>query len=1181
MLFFSILCAETVIRVAVYENHPLVFTSEDGQIEGLYIDILNEIAQKEGWTLIYVGGTFTECLDLLAQGWVELMVAIAYTDERAERFNYNQQAVLTNWGRIYIREKSPITTILDLKDKKIAYVEKDIYYEDLRDKLAKFDIPTDFVVVDDYDGVFRLIDSGEVDAGIVARFYGRIHESRFDLVPSGIIFKPIELRFASRKESNATLLKMIDRHLEQMKSDPQSAYYKAINRWLNITPNIIDQGKENQSKIFQTALFSFALLCLVALIIILSSRRKIRAKMMTLFERDKELESEISFRRKAEQETYRNQMRYSQIIEAMNEGFARITVNGQIKYANEPFCRLVGADRKDIHRYKLADFIHELSERDIASGFAARENAPRSVSLEVKIKPLEGAPIPVIISINQVYGISPDDLGSFVIVTNISEVSARLEELEVQKAYFEQLFENSPTAIALVNNRDEVMMINTSFSRMFQYQPEECIGKTINSLIVPMELYDEASGYSNMVLNKQTIIHESKRMRKDGASIDVAIMGYPIFMSEEQIGVFAIYRDITDHNTAVKDLQTAQDRFKMIFNSTPVALYLERFADKIIDCNEAAQTMTGYTRDELLGMSVVDLVPKSRVDDIMKVARDAKALGWFATEFVNARKNGDEFPVIMSGSMMKVNNEDHVIIAIQDITRQKMADKALAAEKEHLSVILASIVDAVIATDIEGRVTLLNQVASELTGWTVANAMNKPISEVFNLVDESTRSPINNPVTNLLQSGNSIELEEQSMLVSTDGSEHLIIYSAAPIHDHSGNAVGLVLVFRDITEKHALEREIMKIQKMETLSLLAGGIAHDFNNILTAIIGNISIAKIFATEHPKITEKITNAEKAALQARDLTHQLLTFSKGGDPIKQTTNLIEIVKETVSFVMSGSNVKSDLDFADNLDQVNVDPGQISQVVNNLVLNALQAMKEGGILKISACNVAVKPEQIVSLKPGLYVKLTIVDNGPGIPQEFLDKIFDPYFTTKEEGNGLGLSMTYSIIKNHKGHIQVESRPGEGARFDIFLPSTTESIETGKAKVQDIQGQHQSILVMDDDQIVKDSIGNFLEFLQYRVDFADHGEEAIDKYREALESNKPYAAVILDLTVPGAMGGKECIKHLMEMDPDIRAIASSGYSSNLTIENFREYGFLDVIPKPYKIEEIGAVLKRVIVRP
>ncbi len=1178
VLSLMTLHAETIVRVAIYENNPLVFTNDEGEIEGLYIDVLNDIASQEGWSLIFVGGSFTECLDLLEQGWVDLMVAIAYTDARAQRYDYNAQSVLTNWGRIYIREDSEISSILDLENVRIAYVADDIYYEDLKLKLEKFEIKAEFVLSEDYEDVLQKIESGAAEAGVVARFYGRIHEKRFDIRPTGIIFKPIELRFASRKGTNNDLLKAIDRHLTVMKADPKSAYHISMNKWFNITPATMPS--QDTTKVLKLTILQYILILvvLVSIALLIFTRRQIRAKMKTLFERDRELQSEREYRQQAEKQTYESQVRFEQIIEAMNEGFVMIRQDGKIQYANERFCLMSGIEQKDVYNYTFFDFCADKDPTDLKKYITTDGSAIQSASFETKLVTRDSKEIAVVVSINPIYDMNGLIQGFYAITTDITEIKTKQNELEVQKAYFEQLFENSPEAIIIVNNHDEILSVNASFTHLFQYEASECVGRTINSLIVPEDLHKDATAISQVVLNHKSIQKDTQRMRKDGTMVEVSVLGYPIYMSDKQIGVFGIYGDISKRKAVERELKENQDKFKMIFEATPVALYQESIDGTILDCNQVALTMTGYTREELIGKNVASLLPPDRIEEMMNYAHDVKSLGWFIAEFENQRKNGERIPVISAGNRVRLDDQEQLIVAVQDISRQKRAERELAAEKEHLSVMLSSIGDAVIATDINGNVTLINKVASELTGWTFADAIGKPLTQIFNVVHETTRMKTVNPVMDVLKSGKIIELPDHTLLISADGTERLIADSGAPIRDHEGNTIGIVLVFRDITDKHYIEREITRMQKMETLTLLAGGIAHDFNNILTAIIGNISLAKIYAKDSSNVIEKITNAEKAALQARDLTHQLLTFSKGGDPIKQSTDLRNIVEETMTFVLSGSSVRSEMEFDADLNQVNVDPGQISQVINNLTINAVQAMKNGGIIKVSAVNVTVKEDQIVSLEAGSYVRLTIEDNGPGIPQEIQDKIFDPYFTTKSEGNGLGLAMTYSIIKRHRGHILLDSHLGEGARFDIYLPVIDGVSASRNYITQNYQGNRERILVMDDDMIVQDSLGNFLEFLNYQAEFADHGEVAIEKYRQSLNEKNPYAAVILDLTVPGAMGGKECVVQLREIDPNVRAIASSGYSNELKIETYKKYGFLDVIPKPYRIEELGSVLKRVI---
>ena len=384
---------------------------------------------------------------------------------------------------------------------------------------------------------------------------------------------------------------------------------------------------------------------------------------------------------------------------------------------------------------------------------------------------------------------------------------------------------------------------------------------------------------------------------------------------------------------------------------------------------------------------------------------------------------------------------------------------------------------------------------------------------------------------------------------------------------------------RDMTERKKLEDELLKSEKLESLGVLAGGLAHDFNNLLTAILGNIDLAALVGKMDEKTSEILKDAKNASLRARDLTQQLLTFSKGGAPVRKTTSIRRLVEDTVTFALRGSNVKCDMVFSDDLRAVDADEGQISQAIGNLIINADQAMPEGGKIQVRADMIKIDPENFMPLRQGDYIRISIQDQGGGIQNKYLDRIFDPYFTTKQKGSGLGLSMVYSIIKRHDGYVAVESELGVGSTFTIYLPASHTKLpaETGEQEEQIIKGKGR-VLVMDDEEIVRKVVGEMLNHLGYEVCFADEGSGAVDTYLRAREAGEPFDAVILDLTIPGGMGGKETIAKLREMDPDVKAVVSSGYASDSIMSNYREYGFRDVIAKPYKVQDLGRVLHQVI---
>lgn len=406
---------------------------------------------------------------------------------------------------------------------------------------------------------------------------------------------------------------------------------------------------------------------------------------------------------------------------------------------------------------------------------------------------------------------------------------------------------------------------------------------------------------------------------------------------------------------------------------------------------------------------------------------------------------------------------------------------------------------------------------------------------------------------------------------------------AYPIFDVQGNVEMVTEQIRDITEKRRMEEELLKAQKLESIGILAGGIAHDFNNLLTAILGNISLSKLYVPEGDRAYVKLEEAEKASLRARDLTQQLLTFSRGGAPVKKKISLADIAREAAMFALSGSRTTCRFDIAEDLWPVEVDEGQFSQVINNLILNADQAMPAGGVVEVSCKNALVGADDPLSLPEGRYVVLSISDHGVGIPAEVLPRIFDPYFTTKKSGKGLGLATVYSIVRNHDAHIAVTSQPDQGATFTIYLPCGDCSADAAAAVAKtpdpagatDVRGR---VLVMDDEENIRDVVGEMLDFIGYGAAFARDGAEAVDIYAKALRAGEPFAAVLLDLTIPGGMGGSEAMGLLRDMDPGVRAIVSSGYSNDPIMADYKTFGFRGIITKPYKLTELKKVLSEVI---
>ncbi len=415
----------------------------------------------------------------------------------------------------------------------------------------------------------------------------------------------------------------------------------------------------------------------------------------------------------------------------------------------------------------------------------------------------------------------------------------------------------------------------------------------------------------------------------------------------------------------------------------------------------------------------------------------------------------------------------------------------------------------------------------------------------------------------------------EAVVTCKDKREVDVEVSAFIVKDDTGEPARIVCITRDITERKEREEEHIKAGRLESIAILAGGIAHDFNNILTGIMANIGMSIMLVEEGSQVSRKLKDAEKACEKAKSLTQQLLTFSTGGEPVKEVIDLSDLIRDSANLVLSGSNVQCTYSIQDDLLPVEVDAGQMSQVINNLVINAIHAMSDGGTIHVNASNIDLDTNADLPLAEGQYVKVSIADDGKGISNEYLSKVFDPYFTTKEDGTGLGLATVYSIVKKHDGHVFLKSELGVGTTIHIYLPASQKNVlevSVGEERVLTGKGR---ILVMDDDSIVREVACEVLKNVGLDVDGAEDGKVAVKLYKEALASAAPYNLVIMDLTVPGGMGGRDAMAEILKIDSGAKGVVSSGYSNDPVMADHRKFGFKGVLAKPYAIKELqGMVL-------
>jgi len=517
----------------------------------------------------------------------------------------------------------------------------------------------------------------------------------------------------------------------------------------------------------------------------------------------------------------------------------------------------------------------------------------------------------------------------------------------------------------------------------------------------------------------------------------------------------------------------------------------------------------------------------------------------------------------------------------QALDRATQSESALAEEKERLVlessrliVTVQTIRDGVMTVDRDGSLLLMNDQARKLSALASAPLDDRPI--VSTLLALGLDRDAAEDALRRLWDGAIVRLRND---VPTDGPIPLVEVTATPTRNADGEVAGAVWVLRDISHIARAEHERAKAAHLQSIGVLAGGLAHDVNNILMGIVGNLSLAEsLVRPEETALATRLSHASAACARARGVTSQLLTFAKGGAPIKTTSSVRELVVECSRFALSGSPVAPRFTIDEQLWAADVDLDQIGQVVHNLVLNALQAMPKGGVVDVSLANeelAADAPLALTGLAPGRYVRLTVQDQGHGIPADKLDRIFDPYFTTKEFGSGLGLAITYSIVHAHGGAIRVESQVGEGARFTILLPASARPVVPDPVQPATVvRRQGGRVLLMDDDEMVSEVAQEMLQSLGYVTEATPSGEVAIERFRAAEDRGEPFDVVILDLTVAGGMGGAECVGHIRGIRPDVTVYVTSGYTDDSVLAHFRDFGFNGVLPKPFGVADLRRVL-------
>jgi len=641
--------------------------------------------------------------------------------------------------------------------------------------------------------------------------------------------------------------------------------------------------------------------------------------------------------------------------------------------------------------------------------------------------------------------------------------------------------------------------------------------------------------------------------------------------------------DLRQKITEMKQTEAvlAESRLKhmTLFQQTPNPVFVVDEDYHFSDYNEKMLELLECTLDELLVMDARNFVPENLLVQLFEAQAPSKEIRGFETHF---EVNGKTKTLLLNIVPLMLSGKKFVYGVGQEVTELKQGQDILREHEMFWKEVIDVLPGSVIISGRDGTVEYVNDGFLKVFGLSrddlpTIDAWLRKAYPDKSLRDIVSGSWLHASTAKKL-TGESIQTIE-SKITTRDGSFLEKELRFIPVQD------AVITIINDIPKKKLSEDRTPLSRNQESIETLAAGIAHDFNNLLLVILGNISLVKTNLTQEDKAFDRLIDAERACMMTKDLIQQLITFSKGGELSKRAVVITPLVMEVARSTLSNTNIRGKYIMSDDIFPVEIDEGQIRQVIHIILRIAKEAMTQGGTVTISFENIRIGRDDYLPLRDGDYVKISFQDEGSGIKKEHLERIFDPYFTTKDAGSqkgvGLGLAIAYSIIKKHNGHIAVESSVGGGTTFHIYLPAFGRELIPDKELTDtsnEMKKKKGKILVMDDAKSVRDVTGAMLTHIGYDVEFAREGREAIALYRGAKESNDPFDAVILDLSVQGGMGGKEAIQLLVEVDPQVKAIISSGFSGDPIMSEYQEYGFKTAILKPYKMEELEQVLERLI---
>ena len=1100
----SPLSADNRIKVGVYQNNPLSEFNDDGSVHGFFIDILEHIAQKEGWVIEYVPAERLRCLEWLKSGRIDLLGAVAKSETGSDLYDYTYESIISNWGQLYVNEQSNIESIVDLKNKKVAVLHDDIYFSGLRQLAEQLGIQCRFIEAYEYADVLKLVELGRCQAGLVNHFYGNRFEINYNIKKSPFVLSPQKLYYAVPKGKNKALLDTLDHHLRKLKNNNISIYYQSIHKWFG------NENQLNSAKWLKRAVIVSIALFILFLFTALFSRTKIIEKTRALIAKDEQLEEAVESRRQAETVIHEGEHKYRRLFEYSSDAIFIHDLKGRILDANQKAIEQFGYAKDELLQQNIIN-LHPPEVLPKSKQAFEKIMNQQQIDFEIEFIKKNGEIFLAAVS-SGLFKIGEDAVVQG-IVRDVTDKRKAQDALQQHNAYMTALHE---TTLGLIKRLNIDNLLKAIVDRA---------GKLVGTADGYIYIHDPQT--NELVLRVGTGRFEEMlgfRLKPgEGLSGKVWQSGTPLKIDD--------YHHWSGRHREAK------------FDDVGVNL--------AIPLNSGDQTIG------IIGICSSE--PQMKFGD-----NEIKVLTRFAELASIALDNA------------------HLHAALQqELRERKEAENTLKNSRKLFRTVLNSIDATIYAADMETHEIIF---------------MNKYMQDHFgpNLTGQLCYQAFRNEDRPCEMCTNSKLLDKRGKptdAVVWEGKNPLtgkwyINYDRA-IKWIDGRYIRLQ-VATDITKLKALEEErltseayLRQAQKMEAIGTLAGGIAHDFNNILSAIMGYAELSLMDLSKKSEAKYNLNEIYKASQRAKEVVKQILTFSRQSDRDRKPLKLDAIVKESIKMLTASlpSTIQIKLYIDPEAGIIEADATEIHQIFMNLCTNAYHAMSEtGGLLEVKVENTDLNPESalLLEIAAGNYLMITVADTGRGMVPDVVERIFEPYFTTKEKdkGTGMGLAVVHGILKSYGGAVEVDSERGKGSIFRVYIPTVTKEIVPEFEAAEILPFGNERILFVDDEQALTEIGKKSLEHLGYRVEICTSSREALKLFQEAAGN---FDLIITDMTMP-EMTGDKLASEVKKIRTDIPVIVCSGYSDEALINRATQNGISAFLMKPLIIQDLATTIRDVL---